>query len=270
MKIFMPSTGHIPRLHTHKILPPKLGLIGVFHDTEQSLNWINNLDPSGNFHVLISNAVGMLGQRMFILNQVKIGEWYLSVDDNIRNFIDQDGNILSTNEAWRIINEAVNEAEKRGAKLVGFSPVDNPFFRKTKFRDVGFCVGKMYAEKRTEIKPSMEITTMDDYERTAQHLEKFGRVLVDNRIHSKSKHYEEGGIGTWEKRLEKKMLDCSKLLLCYPGLFRIKQKANKPKGSEVQLRFTNLQQIEEWRFVVNGVRKELIRNGINQDNIRIP
>lgn len=254
MKVFIPSTGTPSRLFTHNAFPKHVELTAVFHNVEQSLGFINMDDWTAKNHVLISGVnTGYIGQMQWIENLVKEGEWFLKADDNIRAFIGADGNALSQETAWQIINEAINEAEKRGAKLVGFATVDNPFFRKAKYRDVGFCMGKMYAQKKVSgITPSG--TILDDYERTAQHLERFGRVLVDNSLHSKSKHYEKGGIGTWDERLPQKMKSVKYLMERFPGLYRIKEKAGKEHGSEMQMRFTSLDQVERWRIVLPKLR----------------
>lgn len=244
MKIFVPTTATLARIHTDTVFDDQQPVNWVCHTPEQ----ITRIAPAGqNDTVHASYAADYIGQLEYIQNQVQEGEWYLKADDNIRAFMDASGNTMSNKEAWRTIEQAVSEAEKRGARLVGFAPVDNPFFRKTKYRDVGFCVGKMYAEKRTKgIECSGEVRVMDDYERTAQHLFRFGRVLVCNSLHAKAKHYETGGIGSWDERLPRKKLDCQILVEKFLGLYRYKSKAGKDPKSEIQMRFTNLEQVQEW------------------------
>lgn len=254
MKIFIPTKASLNRIHTGKVF-----------DDQQELNWVCHkiedvpkLAAGGQKdQFLVSNAKNMLEQRQFILDQVQENEWYLSCDDNIRAFIGDDGNTLSKESAWHIITDAIKEADRRGARLVGFAPVDNPFFRKTKYRDVGFCVGKMYAEKKTQgIKPTGRVLVMDDYERTAQHLLHVGKVLVCNALHSKAKHYEEGGLGTWDARLPQKLKDCSQLVEDWFGLYRYKAKAGKDPKSEIQMRFTSREQLEPWRVAIRKRFKE--------------
>lgn len=253
MKIFIPTTGLAERIFTYKVFDSDIKLTWVCHRAEDVPRV---MEGKAMDDYLISNAKDYIEQLYFIHSQVKEGEWYIKADDNIRAFIGDDGNALSNARAWQEINEAINEAEKRGAKLVGFAPVDNPFFRKTKYRDVGYCIGKMYAEKRTaEIAPEGIVRVMDDYERTAQHLLRYGKVLVSNALHSKSKHYEKGGIGTYEDRLPAKLKDAGYLTTKYPDLFRFKAKRNCETKAELQVRFTSTTQVDQWRLQMRRLSK---------------
>jgi hypothetical protein len=262
MRVFIPTTVSSNRMQTCALALPWERTFLV-HNNEQSLKlWETHLQNSKvGDEVLVTAADGYIGQLNFIDNCVAKGEWYIKADDNIREFISEEGNTLSNDEAWRVINESINEAEKRRAYLVGFATVDNPFFRKTKFRDVGFVMGKMYAVKHDpEIIPAQH-HILDDYDRTAKHLFKYGKVLVNNQLHSKSKHYEPGGIGTWEARLASKMYAVRCLFEDWPNLFREKKKAGKEAGSEVQLRFTSKEQVEAWRLYI---RSRYRANGATQ------
>lgn len=258
MRVFIPTRVAANRMQTISIKLPWERYF-VTHTMEQCQSLMKmNIDSKDNF--LVTGTQDITQHRNFINQCVESGEWYLRADDNIRSFVGSNGDTLSSDEAWRIIQEAILEAEKRRAKLVGFATVDNPFFRKTKYRDVGFVIGKMFAVKHDpQIESTGKVITMDDYERTAQHLYKYGRVLICNALHSKAKHYEPGGLGTWEERLEQKKRDCMQLFEDWPQLFREKRKSGKETGSEVQIRFTDLEQVEKWRlymtsrYRVNGV-----------------
>lgn len=252
MKILIPSTGTEARLHTHKALPKEVEKIWIAHNKEQAEAIART---TGEANIEVSGATGYLGQLAYIGEAVKEGEWFVKADDNIREFLSENGDTLARDEAWRRVEEAVNEAERIGARLVGFSTTGNPFFRKTKYRKVGFCIGKMYVEKKTRnIEPSGQVMK-DDYERSAQHLLHTGKVLICNALHSKAKHWELGGIGTREQRAQREVEDCRKLVEEWFGLYRFKAKAGKHPESEIQMRLNSPDQVQQWRVAMRKAGK---------------
>jgi hypothetical protein len=72
-------------------------------------------------------------------------------------------------------------------------------------------------------------------------------ITLDEKVHPISKHYQEGGIGTYDERVEKKIADAKYLMLKYPGLFRYKIKSGCHPKAEIQIRQNNTRQINEWR-----------------------
>ena len=205
-----------------------------------------------------NQPVGISGQRNWIVrNLVQPGEWYVSADDNIRTFIGPDGGVVSPKEVWQRLGFSRVKAEQECIRLVGLATVDNPYFRKTHWRRVGFVLGKCIVEQAGSLERDVQFTTMDDYDWTAAHLEHYGRVLINNALYPKAKHCEAGGIGTWDERLPRKLKDVERLMAKYPGLFRLKQKAGKPAASEIQLRFTRPEQVDAWRIKLRAFRGDL-------------
>ena len=83
----------------------------------------------------------------------------------------------------------------------------------------------------------------------AEHLIKYGRVLVNKYLYPVANHYEKGGIGSLDARLERRREECRKLMLKYPNLLKFKKNhKSTPEGSDVQLRIHSTNQIDNWRL----------------------
>ena len=91
------------------------------------------------------------------------------------------------------------------------------------------------------------IPAMEDYGYTAEILQRYGRVLINNFISPVAGHYEKGGIGTYPERVEQKVKDCEFLMNKYPGLFRYPKKKTVYNKGELVIRFTNEKQVQLWR-----------------------
>ncbi|MDD4989662.1 MAG: hypothetical protein PHV42_04535, partial [Candidatus Pacebacteria bacterium] len=108
-------------------------------------------------------------------------------------------------------------------------------------------VSKLCVIKKTHLRYDPNNFCMDDYDFTAQHLLSFGSVLVNNYVYPSSKHYEEGGLGTYEERVDKKTKDAALLMSKFPGLYNYNNTKNTKPNSELRYRFTSLSQVEKWR-----------------------
>ena len=269
MKIFIPSKGRYFNIKTHSYLKDYDYKI-ILHNEEEKCLYMQN-ETIKEDKILVSNQpFGIATQRNWIQeNLVEKGEWYLSLDDNIECFTalpepyySKDNLEVQNKETnWKelfetrieparffeICDEMIKFAEKTGAKNLGFAVVDNFFFRGKKFREVGYVISKAVLRKTCGLKFNEEAQSVEDYSYTAECLLKHGKVLINNYVFPIAKHYESGGIGTYEERLPYKLKDCASIMKKYPGLFRYKEKSNCHPKAEIQINFTNLEQVENWR-----------------------
>lgn len=201
-------------------------------------------------------------------NLIAEDEWYVSADDKIEsiNIVPQPyfkqkrlsgearhlRNLFSVQAQPKmrdhLLNELINEGEKRGARYCGLANVDNYYFRLRKFREVAYVIGKFFCAKRDcTVGYDPKVKAMDDQDFTAQNLLSFGRVLVNSFAYANGKNYLPGGIGTFDERLNHKISDVAYLLEKYPCLFRRKSRANSHPLAEIQLRYHSVAQIDNWR-----------------------
>lgn len=270
MHIVIPSHNRPHSITTHLLLSGHDYMI-FLHSEEQRQEYLKNPTIPPERLKVTGVTGGIAHQRQWILdNYVERGEWFLTLDDNIKAFTGNPGMYDETTnqmlpgitgaEAGKLLNQrmdtarfllavqkTIDEASARGAHLVGFANNSNHFFRKKLYRDVGFVVSKMSAIHHVGIEYDLNTQAKDDYAFCAKHLKTFGRVLINNALFREASHLQAGGIGKYEERLPKSIADAAHLLKEYPGLFRYKIKAGKHPESEVVMRFHSLKQIDEWR-----------------------
>lgn len=273
MKIFVNSLNRPDTISVHRLLDESgLDYTLILHSEEQRERYLQNPTISPE-KILVSNQpVGMALNRNWLLeNLVEDGEWYLILDDNITEFqaVPQpeyelpelpvqaqpelykklyERPITARQFVEEVCEPSIVEAERIGAKLVGFGSTTNFFFRARKYRHVGYVIGKTQLIKKTSLRYDLSgVQAMDDYLWTAQNLETFGKVLINNYAVALKKHYAPGGIGTYEQRLPAKLRECAWLMERFPGLFRYKEKAGCDPKAEIQIRFSSPAQVEKWR-----------------------
>jgi len=275
MKIYIPSYGRADNLLTTKYFEQSgLDYTLVLHNEEQKKEYVKcGANPE---NILVANVpYGMSNIMHFIVDQLEEGEWALKIDDNVKfctavedelydcDVIDTSDTLkqkqfnkhITANELIKKLEDTQRKAELVNAHYVGFATTNNAYFRSKKYRQVGYVLGKMTLLKKGKINFDSNVLRMDDYGYTAQNLFAYGTVLINNYICPDSKHYQKGGCGTYDERLPYKIKDCNYLMQKYPGLFRYKKKAGKHPLAEVQIRFTNTQQVDEWRTKLQIMRK---------------
>lgn len=284
MKVFIPSKNRPETISTHRLFHDCERYVLV-HNREQRDAYAAAGVPEAWLHVTDTepDACGLTRQREWALkNLAGRDEWVCFADDNIRALTGVHGMLyheetLSTRDGrgakwwrdafarewpgWRFLDvvapDCIAEAEQLGARLVGFSVTENPFFRGRKFRPVGYVIGKLMLWKHEPEFPWDHTVTMEDFRNTAEHLLRYGRVLVNNFLWPRAGHYEPGGMGTYDQRIIHRKRDVVRLLEQYPGLFRRKDRKGFVPGTELALRLHRPEQIDVWRRDLREERRRL-------------
>jgi hypothetical protein len=210
--------------------------------------------------VLISPAKNLSAKKEWIIKtQSTRGEWVLIVEDNITSFTGwlssappKDLKLLkkqiTTQQFLKVVNEDVKKAEKSGAVIGGFASNNNPFFRKKKYREVGFIWGKAVYYRNVGLQWLNHLNEMSDYAITGLSLLHSGKVVINNFIYPESKRFEKvGGTGGYEKRVPHKQAAAKFLVEFFKGLYRITDRPGLAPNSEVRMRFSTTKQINQWR-----------------------
>ena len=222
-------------------------------------------------NIIVTNAEkGITNQRNWIVDNLAVkGKWYISFDDNIRTFkrvvdkyyfnckkIDVESKEItqktfskeiSAKEYIELLLEDIKIAEIIKAEYIGYATVDNYFFNSKKYKNVGYVISKAVAIKYNGIKYDKKVEAMEDFCYCAEQLIKNNCVLINAWIKPKAGHYEKGGIGTYDDRVERKIIDCEYLMKKYPNFFRYKTKKGCHPKAELQIRFNNPKQIIKWK-----------------------
>ncbi len=222
-------------------------------------------------NIIVTNAKkGITNQRNWIINNLaELGKWYISFDDNIRTFkrvndkyyfdkkkIDVNhkeitqktfNQEMSAKEYIDLLYKDIEIAESIKAEYIGYATVDNYFFNSKKYKNVGYVISKAVAIKYQGLTYDENVEAMEDFCYCAEQLIKNNCVLINAWIKPKAGHYEKGGIGTYDERVERKIIDCEYLMNKYQNFFRYKKKKGCHPKAELQIRFNNPKQIIEWK-----------------------
>ena len=109
-------------------------------------------------------------------------------------------------------------------------------------------------------------SSAEDFRNTAEHLCRYGAVLINNYIFPVANHYEGGGMGTYQERIPVRKQDVRLLMEKYPGLFRIKDRSGFEPATDLALRLHTPKQIQAWRRELPRLR--LKARGINVGGIK--
>lgn len=206
----------------------------LVHDEEQYIAY----KKLHNFNIVNTKTnEGKNGQTKYAIeNLVEHDEWVVFADDNI-DYIYGLNNKLSkyltypnkNKDDWGEIDsvqfkkrteDLIRQAEKINAHLIGFLTTDNYFFANKKYKQYGFCHGKLtlwHKDKNFKFE-NMFALALDDFHNTARHLVEYGVVLINDYMHPKAKYFQAGGIGGKTARKEIRKRDIRILKVLYPNL----------------------------------------------------
>jgi hypothetical protein len=269
-RVVIPSKGRATTISTHLLFKNTSIDYKIFVHNEQEYNeYLKNPTIQKENLINTNTAYGISNIRQWIItNYIKPDEWFITMDDNIKTITalsephyskllieKEESNKLKEQFSTKIniikfmelLHKDIEFAKQNNIHYGGFAVVDNPYFRTKKYRFVGYVISKMAFIHNNGINYDPKIVSMDDYGFTAENLLKYGKVLINNYIFPIAGHYEKGGIGTYEERKPKKIIDCTYLMQKYPLLFRYNEKSYGDKHAEIMVRFYNIEQINKWQ-----------------------
>jgi len=147
-------------------------------------------------NIIVTNApFGITNQRNWMVDNIaKLGEWYISLDDNIRGFkkvVDKyydkykkldvtDSDItqkdfnqeITASELINLIEQDIKLCENLHIEYLGFATVDNFFFNSKKYKTVGYVISKAVAIKYQGLRYDINLEAMEDFGYCAEQLKK--------------------------------------------------------------------------------------------------
>ncbi len=239
MKIFIPSYGRAHNISTPFLLDGLEWQV-VVHDKSEFNSYVKRIP---RMNLAISNVdLGVAKQRNWILeNLVGEDEWFCFMDDNIKTFWKVHPGYyeklhipteLFEPAFWArrytiptkpellmsVLEETKQKADSIGARLAGFATTDNPFFRKQKWRSSGFVCTKTALVKKGALRFDEAFFAKDDVDFSAQNIDRYGCVLVNNYIYPNSSHHQLGGIGNKRVRDAYSATEAQMLVQKWPEL----------------------------------------------------
>jgi len=158
--------------------------------------------------------------------------------DNQREFKGQMQVPISLTKFMVRADEVVEACEKVGARLGGFCGIANPVFRDAKWRFNVIVDGRAWVMKKGKLRFDTGAQMVDDVCFTAQNIEQYGVVVVNQWVLPDCRRYTVGAFNSIDQRMEQKMTEAAHLVKTYPGTLRYADKAGWPPFSHVALRRT--------------------------------
>jgi hypothetical protein len=196
---------------------------------EQYKLYEENVDKN-LYHKIVIGKLGITNQRIFISKYFPIGQYIVSLDDDIEEVSKLRGTdkLVRIKDLNQFFIDAYKLLKESGLYIWGIYPVRNPFFMKNKISyDLKFIIGMMYGYINRHDKnlyPSTSIETREDYEMSVLYYKMDGGVLRFNNINPKTKFNAEGGVG--KDRLERNKKSAEYLVSKYPDIFSLKYRKN--------------------------------------------
>jgi hypothetical protein len=259
MKTFIFTYDRFTQMTTSEYLK-NIPHIVLCHSEEQKQKFIEGGRVYGEL-IASGQPKGLANNRNFALDMLQDGEWgCFWVDDLIgvtfiKNYWDiahQDSiGVTSENQPqirqdfkekcsaemfYRIAEDTIKVAEKKGFALCGFSLTDNPLFRDKHYSYWSLADGRCWLVKKTKLRFDTNVQLIDDTCFTALNLKMFGGVVNNNWLLPNCERYKPGAYGTIEQRMEQKKAECKYLVETYPDFVCYGEKVGWEPLSHVKIR----------------------------------
>ena len=251
MQALIISRGFIPRIHSTGIFEDWQMIL---HTDEQRRSLIRHGFSAHRLHVsnVPEGILSVPAQRAWgEKNLTEVDDWYMAMDDNVRGFtavpkeywdfpVREDFE-CECEDPYALMESLVTKCEEKGTTYGGLATSNNWYFRQTHYRFYSRVITCCAVVKHCEIPwDPPDVVTSEDVARTFETIARYGCVVVDNFGRYVKPHGEEGGLGPYSERPNKKLFQL--MIDRYPGLVRL----HHSSGYAVS-RFYNQKSIDKWR-----------------------
>lgn len=206
--------------------------------------------PKDSYNKIVVGKKGITNQRKFIAKYFEEGQYVISMDDDVEEFlmlkstrrsITQKKRKLTDDKLVKMANvhkffmDAYKIMKKENLYIWGVYPTRNVLFMYPRYTtDLRFIIGVTFGfivRHDRKLEPSNDAESKEDYEQTILYYKKDGGVLRFNNIAPKTKFNSPGGLGT--DRYERNLKAAEYLVKTYPDLVK---RRDRPDGTpEVKL-----------------------------------
>lgn len=229
------------------------------HTEEQKQSFIDGGRVLPNRIVATGMPRGLAYNRNYALELMGEGEWALFlVDDlksltelrnydtaksplpitmaNQRAYKDRFDKEIDAAAFMKRAEELVKLCEMNNCYLGGWCGINNPPFRADHYKVNVLADGRAWIVKKSHLRFDENAQMIDDLCWTAQNIQEFGMVIVDQWLLPDCRRYSKGAFGSIEERMPQKLAEAAYLVKAYPSLIAFKEKTGWPYGSHVVLR----------------------------------
>ena len=190
--------------------------------------------PTG--YKIVVGVLGIANQRVFISNYFPVGQYIISLDDDVEELqILQESKLVKLTDLHTFFTSSYETLMRENLFIWGIYPVRNAFFMKSGVmtKSLKFLIGVCYGyinRNIPELYPTAE--GKEDIEQSILYFKRDGGVIRFNNIAVKTKFNAEGGLG--KDRFEMNEKASQLLQKKYPDVVKIFHRKNGM--SEVRLK----------------------------------
>ena len=197
----------------------------INEDEEESYREVlNNIDIKINY-CLLKNCKGIGNVRNYIRNFFDVGDWIISIDDDIKGLYIGDEIIEDVND---FIFTGFEIAQNEGVKMWGVQLCSNPLFHKEGYTtNLTYINGSFTGVIISDEELTTDIDHFEDYLFSILHFLRDGKLLKFTECWIKTKPFNKiGGIcqqlGGLDKRKQEAEENGMKLAGHFPDMMRLK------------------------------------------------
>lgn len=184
---------------------------------------------------IVVGKKGLVPQREFAEEYFGEGQEIVFMDDDIEEVFLNHSSLFKGKTLDYFFKYAFKTCKEEQSSIWGVYPVNNPFYLKGAeiTIDLKYIVGALYGiinrphNKKLKLELTRENGQKEDVERTLKYYILDGKVVRFNRVSFKTKYYgSNGGLGTFNERLEPMRIASEKLKKVYGNYGDIKTRPN--------------------------------------------
>ena len=203
--------------------------IYIFVANAQQEKMYESVVPKTLYNEIVVGKIGIAQQRKFISRFFPVGQYVVSLDDDVEEVLMLRGEkLVHINDLDAFFKKAYLMLKREGLFIWGIYPVRNPFFMYNKVTtDLRFIIGVMFGYINRGVKrlePSTKAEGKEDYEQTILYYLMDGGVMRFNNVTPKTKFNASGGLGK-ERQLMNK-LAAEYLEKTYPDIITVFHRKN--------------------------------------------
>jgi len=206
--------------------------IYIFVANLDQSNIYHDIIPSNLYYKIIIGEIGISNQRNFIKNYFPVGQYIVSIDDDVDELkIVENDKLIKLKNLHSFFSDAYHLLIKEKLFIWGVYPIRNVFFmshnKSIVTTNLKFLIGVLFGYINRDAKDlslSLKAEVKEDYEQSILYYIKDGGVVRFNNVAPKTKFNTIGGLG--KERGEKNEKAAKYLKDTYPDLVRLFKRKN--------------------------------------------
>ena len=202
--------------------------IYIFVANKAEANRYETSIPKDLYGKIVVGKMGISFQRTFIATYFPIGQYVVSIDDDVdRLEMLSEGKLVKITDVNGFFLDAHQALIKENLFIWGLYPVRNAFFMSSGYStNLKFIMGGLNGFINRRVVPSGNIVEKEDCELSILYFLKDGGMIRYNGVTIKTKNHARGGLGKLDQRFDANEKASKYLKRKYPDLITVFHRKN--------------------------------------------